>query len=201
MTYIFYHIELVWQFVRGNKEALYAVDASRRGLWLSFLAIAIVEPIRILYAVFFGFQDKLFLFRDGGFGYFLLQLFLDWGLFPLAMLLLAGILAFKDRLIPLIVSSNWLSVIVMVITLVPGAMISSGLASGPVAQLISLAMYGFVLWISFRLFRFVLDCSASIAAGLTIVTVILNIASAALLHQLSTSLTVEAAISLPNGEG
>ena len=88
MTYIFYHLELLWSFVRGKNDALYGIDATRRGFWLSFMALLIVEPLSLFYALLFGYLDEVLLFRSGGGALYLLQLFLDWGLPPLILYVL-----------------------------------------------------------------------------------------------------------------
>ena len=185
MAYILYHLELAWAFVRGRDEALYQIDATPRGLKLSFLAILIAEPIGMIYAILFGFHDRILLFREGGFAYYLLQLFLDWGMAPLIYFLICGTFGYRDRLIPLIVSHNWLSVVTLVITLVPGAFMTSGLAGDGLSLLIMLGIYSFVFWISYRLYRCVLDCEAGQAFGLASLMLVLGMTSIALLARLT----------------
>ena len=189
MTYILYHLELVWAFVRGDKQALYRIDATPRGVLLSFLAILIVEPLSFFYAALFGFADKVLLFRDGGLPYYLLQLLLDWGMAPLIFVLVCTSFGFRDRLIPLIVSYNWLSVIVLMITLLPGALMTSNLVGMDIALLLMLAVYGIAIWLAYRLYRFVLDCPPTMAMGLAILMLILSISSAVMLQGLASELT------------
>lgn len=185
MTYILHHIEAALQFVFGKREALYGIDATWRGLKLSFLVILIIEPINFIYAALFGFMDRMFLFREGGFPVYLLQLFLDWGLVPLVLFGLSGLFAFRDRLIPLIVSYNWMSVVVMVLTLLPSALISSQIAGREMTVFIMMGIYAFAMWVTHRLIIFVLECPVGMAAALTVLIMILNVASAATLSQIS----------------
>ncbi|WP_316858865.1 hypothetical protein [uncultured Cohaesibacter sp.] len=184
MAYILYHLELVWSFVRGDDEALYRIDSTPRGVVLSFLAMIIVEPLSLFYAFLLGFLDKVLFFRDGGLPYYFLQLLLDWGLAPLVLYLFCILFGFRDRIIPLIVSYNWLSVIVLMITILPGALMTSQLVAAPMAVLLMLAIYGFALWIAFRLYRFVLACPASMAVGLAVLMLIIGISSAVWLQDL-----------------
>ncbi|WP_373236749.1 hypothetical protein [Cohaesibacter celericrescens] len=186
---ILYHLELVWAFVRGKDEALYHIDATPRGLKLSFLAILIVEPLGLFYAALFGHLDRVLLFREGGFSYYILQLFLDWGLAPLLFFAFCTAFGFRDRLIPLIVSYNWLSVIVLMITLLPGALMTSNMVGVGMALMLMLAVYGFAIWVSYRLYRFVLECPPTMALGLSILLLILSIASAVILSDITETLT------------
>ena len=178
MSYILHHLEQVWAFVRGDEAALYDIDATPRGVMLSFLAILIVEPLSLFYATLFGFIDNVLLFREGGLPYYLLQILIDWGMAPLVFLLFCNLLGFRDRLVPLIVSYNWMSVIILLITLLPGALLTTALVAAPVALMLMLTVYGIALWISYRLYRFVLDCPGSIAMGLSILMLILGLGGA-----------------------
>ena len=191
LSYILYHLELVWAFVRGDNEALYKIDATWRGVRLSFLAILIVEPVSFLYAALFGFLDRILLFRDGGLPYYLLQLILDWGMAPVIFFLFCHFFRFKDRLVPLIVSYNWLNVIVLAITLVPGAMMTSGLVGMEMALFLMLGIYGAVIWIAYRLYVFVLECPPSMALGLAILLLVLGAATAATMADISASLAAQ----------
>lgn len=192
IRYILFHLEVMWAFARGQRAALYGIDATAQGVWLSFCALLIVEPVSFVYASLFGFLDRIFLFRDSGFVYYLLQLFLDWGLVPLVLFALSGLFAFRDKLVPLIVSYNWMSVIVMVLTLLPSALISSKLAGPQASFLIMIGMYSFVMWISYRLIHFVLGCPMGMALALTVFIMVINIGSAGLLNSIALRLPVEA---------
>ena len=110
-----------------KNDALYGIDATRRGFWLSFMALLIVEPLSLFYALLFGYLDEVLLFRSGGGALYLLQLFLDWGLPPLILYVLISALGYRERFIPLIVSYNWLSVIMVLITMLPGALMTTQL--------------------------------------------------------------------------
>ena len=185
MTYIFYHLELLWSFVRGKDDALYGIDATRRGFWLSFLAMLIVEPLSLFYALLFGYIDDILLFQSGGGSYYLLQLFLDWGLPPLILYALLSTLGYGDRYVPLIVSYNWLSVIMVVITMLPGAMMTTQMLPPQLSILLMLGIYGFAMWIAYRLYSFILECPPMVALGLAVVMVIIGLASAFWLHSIS----------------
>lgn len=185
MTYIFYHLELLWSFVRGKNDALYGIDATRRGFWLSFMALLIVEPLGLFYALLFGYLDEVLLFRSGGGALYLLQLFLDWGLPPLILYVLISALGYRERFIPLIVSYNWLSVIMVLITMLPGALMTTQLLPPQLSILLMLGIYGFAMWVAYRLYSFVLECPPFTALGLAILMVIIGIASAFWLHSVS----------------
>nr|WP_321484009.1 hypothetical protein [uncultured Cohaesibacter sp.] len=185
MTYIFYHLELLWSFVRGKNDALYGIDATRRGFWLSFMALLIVEPLSLFYALLFGYLDEVLLFRSGGAALYLLQLFLDWGLPPLILYVLISALGYRERFIPLIVSYNWLSVIMVLITMLPGALMTTQLLPPQLSILLMLGIYGFAMWVAYRLYSFVLECPPFTALGLAILMVIIGIASAFWLHSVS----------------
>lgn len=185
MTYIFYHLELLWSFVRGKNDALYGIDATRRGFWLSFMALLIVEPLSLFYALLFGYLDEVLLFRSGGGALYLLQLFLDWGLPPLILYVLISALGYRERFIPLIVSYNWLSVIMVLITMLPGALMTTQLLPPQLSILLMLGIYGFAMWVAYRLYSFVLECPPFTALGLAILMVIIGIASAFWLHSVS----------------
>lgn len=190
MAYILFHLELVWAFVRGDEEALYRIDATKRGLLLSFLAIIIVEPVNLLHTVLFGNVDNLLIFRAGGLGLWMANTLLDWGLGPALIYLICLFLGYRDRFIPLVVSYNWLGVVVLFLTLVPGAVVSSGLGGGGVALLVTMSIIFFALWISYRLFRFVLECPASMALALSILLMVANVAATLMLFQLSGHMAV-----------
>nr|WP_320143521.1 hypothetical protein [uncultured Cohaesibacter sp.] len=185
MTYIFYHLELLWSFVRGKNDALYGIDATRRGFWLSFMALLIVEPLSLFYALLFGYLDEVLLFRSGGGALYLLQLFLDWGLPPMILYVLISALGYRERFIPLIVSYNWLSVIMVLITMLPGALMTTQLLPPQLSILLMLGIYGFAMWVAYRLYSFVLECPPFTALGLAILMVIIGIASAFWLHSVS----------------
>nr|WP_321981683.1 hypothetical protein [uncultured Cohaesibacter sp.] len=185
MTYIFYHLELLWSFVRGKDDALYGIDATRRGFWLSFIAMLIVEPLSLFYALLFGYLDEVLLFRSGGGTLYLLQLFLDWGLPPLILYAIISVLGYRDRFIPLIVSYNWLSVIMVLITMLPGAIMTTQLIPPQLSIMLMLGIYGFAMWVAYRLYSFVLECPPFTALGLAILMVIIGIASAFWLHSVS----------------
>ncbi|WP_319411473.1 hypothetical protein [uncultured Cohaesibacter sp.] len=185
MTYILYHLELLWAFVRGKDEALYGIDATRRGFWLSFLAMLIVEPLSLFYALLFGYLDEVLLLRTGGGPLYLLQLFLDWGLPPMVLYALISALGYKDRFIPLIVSYNWLSVIMVLITMLPGALMTTQLIPPQLSVLLMFAIYGFALWIAYRLYGFVLECPPFTALGLAILMVIMGLTTAFWLHSVA----------------
>ncbi|WP_319530618.1 hypothetical protein [uncultured Cohaesibacter sp.] len=190
MAYILFHLELVWAFVRGDEEALYRIDATMRGVLLSFLAIIIVEPISLLHTVLFGDVNSILLFREGGLGFWMANTLLDWGLGPALLYLICRSLGFRDRIMPLIVSYNWLGVIVLLLTLVPGAIVSSGLGGGGVTVMVTLGIILFALWISYRLFRFVLDCPGSMALALSVLLMVANIAATVVLFQLTGHATI-----------
>ncbi|TLP45964.1 hypothetical protein FDK21_10055 [Cohaesibacter sp. CAU 1516] len=188
MSYILYHLELAWAFVRGQDDALYGMDVSRRGLWLSFLAIVIVEPIRLLYAFLFGQMDNFLLFREGGLGLYGLELLLDWGMGPLVFFGFCTIFGFRDRLVPLIVSMNWLGVVVLMIILLPGAFALLSFVPAILALMVLLGIYGFTLWISYRLYRFVLGCPPSMAIGLAVLMLVLALWSIMVFDRLTEAL-------------
>ncbi|SNY91859.1 hypothetical protein SAMN04515647_2103 [Cohaesibacter sp. ES.047] len=187
MAYILFHLELVWAFVRGDEEALYKIDATVRGVLLSFLAIVITEPINLLYTVLFGDVDNMLIFSEGGLGLWIANTLLDWGLGPVVLYLICRFFGFRDRFIPLIVSYNWLSVIVLLLTLVPGAIVTSGLGGPGMAVLIMLGIILFALWISYRLFSFVLECPGSMALALAVLLMVANVAATVMLFQHSAS--------------
>lgn len=186
--YILFHLEVVWAFVRGDREALYNVDATPNGLVRSFIAMVIVETVSLLYAIGFGTIDNSLFMREGGLIYLPLQLFLDWGTVPLAFFILSGPMGFRDRLIPLIVSYNWMSVIVLMLILLPSAMVHGGLIAGEMILIVLVGVYGTALWLTYRLLDFILDQGMSIALGLTVLTMILGITSAAILSEIAQSL-------------
>lgn len=188
IRYILFHLEVLWAFVRGNRDALYGIDASPQGVVRSFLAMAIVESVRLLYAFGFGTIENILLMREGGLLYLPLRLFLDWGTVPLAFWLLSGLLGFRDRLAALIVSYNWMSVIVLLLTLLPSAMVTVGLVAGQTALLVMVGFYGAAQWLTYRLLDFILDQGMSIALGLTVLTMILGITSAFILSEIAQSL-------------
>ncbi|MCV6547008.1 MAG: hypothetical protein OIF56_06960 [Cohaesibacter sp.] len=186
--YILFHLESLWAFVRGNREALYGIDVSRQGLIRSFLAMVIVESVSLVYAFGFGTIENSLIMRQGGLAYLPLQLFLDWGTVPLAFLLLSGPMGFRDRLIPLIVSYNWMSVIVLLLILLPSAMVTGGVISGEMVLIVMIGVYGTALWLTYRLLDFILDQGMSVALGLTVLTMILGIASASILSEIAQGL-------------
>ena len=188
MSYILYHLELAWAFVRGQDDALYGMDMSRSGLFLSFTALLIVEPIRFLYAALFGHMDQILLLRDGGLGLYGLELLLDWGMGPMVFWVFCTVFGYRDRLLPLIISSNWISVVILMIVLLPGALITPDFVVAEIAVMVMLAIYGFILWTSFRLYRFVLGCPASMAVGLSILIFVLGLWSIMVIDRLSVGL-------------
>ena len=187
MSYILHHLELVWAFVRGDDEALYRIDATPRGALLSFLAILIVEPLSFFYAALFGFFDQLLPFQEGGMPFYLLQLLLDWGTAPVVFFLFCTLFGYRDRFIPLLVSSNWLSVIILMLMLIPGALMTSMLIGASFSLLLMMAVYGFAIWISYRLYRFVLDCPPGMALGLAVLMLILSVISALVMADVATT--------------
>ncbi len=125
MSYILYHLELAWAFVRGQDEALYGMDMSRSGLFLSFTAILTVEPIRFLYAALFGHLVPDICCSAKGDWDFMGWSFCSigaWG--PMVFWVFCTVFGYRDRLLPLIISSNWISVVILMIVLLPGALIT-----------------------------------------------------------------------------
>ena len=111
--------------------------------------------------------------------------FLDWGLPPLILYVLISALGYRERFIPLIVSYNWLSVIMVLITMLPGALMTTQLLPPQLSILLMLGIYGFAMWVAYRLYSFVLECPPFTALGLAILMVIIGIASAFWLHSVS----------------
>jgi hypothetical protein len=67
-------------------------------------------------------------------------------------------------------------------------MVTGGVVSGEMVLIVMVGVYGTALWLTYRLLDFILDQGTSIALGLTVLTMILGITSAAILSEIAQSL-------------
>lgn len=166
LHYFIGHLKILGQFLRGQEEALYEIDATDRGLKWSFASIFVatflIGALIASPAILQGQASIFVLFNPIA----LLQLAFSVALVPGIFYLLSGPFDFRKVTLPLVVSYNWLSLSFILIGLVFGlvvALISIFLAvagsetlSGTVLLLLLLGYVVFYLYRLYRLIAFVL---------------------------------------------
>ncbi|MDX1486175.1 MAG: hypothetical protein R3229_17010 [Alphaproteobacteria bacterium] len=126
-----------WRLALGDKSGLTYFDATAEGALRSFHAALIALPIASVYLALDLGRQEITAPVAMVVVVFLLSFALDWAAFPLAVLRLAPMMGFDDRVLRYIPALNWARVLELVV-LMPAAMVGMGdpLAMGALLRLI-----------------------------------------------------------------
>ena len=159
-----------WRMMNGRSEGLRMLDVSADGFWTSFFAIAVALP-----ALFLGWvsvaNDMVAFDPDGpGRASLILRLAIvditSWLLPLVGLALVARRAGIGDRYVHYVVASNWATAIIVWIML-PPAMLHLFLPdAADAASLVSLLLFLFTMFLSWRLTNVAIGKGPAIATGL-----------------------------------
>lgn len=183
-TYAMIHMEGVLRFLLRRGAWRDCLDITDRGFWLSFTALIWAAPIQIwvlmsepaILASVAEAQDQVYATPDIG-DYVLVGMsryLLGWALFPIVMYYLAQMLEAVDQYVPYIIVSNWTSLVLTILVLIPQTILVNTHMIGPGLWLLSeVALFFFQIWLMFFIARHVLQIAGGQAAAIVVVNLIL----------------------------
>jgi len=183
-TYAMIHMEGVLRFMLGREDWRECLDITDRGFWLSFTALIWASPIQIwvfmsepsILASVAEAQGQAYAMPDIG-DYVLVGMsryLLGWALFPLVMYYLVQVLEAVDQYVPYIIVSNWISLVLTILILVPQTvLVNVGLIGPGLWVLSEVALFGFQIWLLWFIARNALQIAGSQAAAVVVVDLIL----------------------------
>lgn len=166
-------LEGAWAIARRDPDAMSRFDLTVEGFWASFFAAVVAAPGYLLLLV-----DQ---YSTQGLGAHLgevafielLAYGVGWAIFPLAALPLTQALGLGHRYVPLVVASNWGSVL-QVALLVCTTVVASVLPE-PMRLTLALAAMLVALTYQWQVFRVSLQSTGLIATGLVIVDILISV--------------------------
>ena len=184
VAYAMIHLEGVSRFLLRRGTWQDCLDLTDRGFWLSFTALIWAAPIQIwvlmsepaILASVAEAQGQNFAAPDMGDYIFLgmSRYLLGWALFPLVMYFLVQMLDASDRFVPYIIISNWMSLLLTILILVPQtALINAGLIGPGLWLLTEVALFFFQIWLLWFIARHALQIAGGQAAAVVVVALIL----------------------------
>ena len=96
--------------------------------------------------------------------------FLSWVLPALLLYGVSGPFGFRKQYLPLVAATNWFGLIAAYIAFLPATVTYFAPVPDGIAALLSLAAYAMTIWFYFRLVRAIVDDEATLAALVTLVT-------------------------------
>ena len=158
---------------KGEADALLHFNLSAEGFWRSFQAIwLILVPYFIAmlaerHTLAGNMALELSAFPSGQFFFAKLSTIgLEWIMMPIALALLAGVLAIKREYSSYIIVRNWASVVMTWVFFIPTLASIAKLISIEVVLFIQLGLLGLVVFFSFRIARLTLQKPASFCVAL-----------------------------------
>ena len=184
VAYAMIHLEGVSRFLLHRGSWHDCLDLTDRGFWLSFTALIWATPIQIwvlmsepaILASVAEAQGQAYVTPDVGDYVFLgmSRYLLGWALFPLVMYYLVKMLEASDHYVPYIVISNWMSLLLTVLILVPQTvLVNAGLIGPGLWLLTEVALFFFQIWLLWFIARHALQIAGSQAAAVVVVDLIL----------------------------
>ena len=159
----------VWQMMTGKPDGIRLLDLSADGFWNSFFAIVVAVPALIVgwvtiandlgqYPDMFGSKLSILLR--------LAAVDLAAWIVPLAAFVFAApLLGIGDRIVHFIVSSNWGTALLVWVTLPPALLRLFMHDGGDFVTLLSLALFGLSLVLTWRLTNAALNTGAAVATA------------------------------------
>lgn len=166
-------LEGAWSIARRDPDAMSRFDLTVEGFWASFFAAVVAAPgYLLLLADQYSIQGlganlgEVALIELVAYG-------VGWVAFPLVALPLTQTLGLGHRYVPLIVASNWGSVL-QVALLVCATIVAAAL---PEAMRVSLRLAVMLIALAYQwqVFRVSLETTGLIAAGLVIVDILVSV--------------------------
>jgi len=183
-TYAMVHMEGVLRFLLGREDWRDCLDISDRGFWFSFTALIWAAPIQIwvfmsepsILASVADAQGQTYVMPDIG-DYVLVGMsryLLGWALFPIVMYYLVQMLEAADQYVPYIIVSNWVSLALTILILVPQTVLVNVGLIGPGFWVLSeVVFFGFQIWLLWFIARNALQIAGGQAAAVVVVDLIL----------------------------
>ncbi len=178
LAYLTRSVYGAWRLARLDSGGMTFFELSIRGFWRSFFAAVVVAPA---YAVLVALrvEHETEVGPDLDLGPFLvLKLVayaMTWAAFPLAMIVLARLLALSAFYVPFIIAYNWSAVIQIAVFLLAALIKASGLLPEPVAGVLMMVATMAILFYQWFVARVALQTTGLIAAGLVVFDVLLGI--------------------------
>lgn len=138
-------INSIWGAIilaRFDLRGLAFLDLSHRGLWPSFMAALVVAPLHIFYLAAFYQQLTIDFNGPHAFVLELLGYVIAWTLFPLILWEASPWIGKRERVVPFIITYNWVAVVQNALLLPIGYFVLRGMLPADVGQ--GLWLIGFV---------------------------------------------------------
>ncbi|MBA67668.1 MAG: hypothetical protein CML30_02245 [Rhizobiales bacterium] len=165
----------IFTTLEGDKRGLGEIDSSLEGALRSFLAYLWCWPAQT-FLWMDVLRDMPDTRPDGAWGMVSFILtgslfdFLSWVLPALLLYPVSGPFGFRKQYLPVVAATNWFGLIAAYIGFLPATVVYFAPVPEGIAALLSLAAYGMTIWFYFRLVRAILDDEATLAALVTLVT-------------------------------
>jgi hypothetical protein len=163
-------------------EGLRAFDFSEAGFWHSFGAILLTLPA---YVVTLALERRRLglalpgrsLLDDGGLAALVAMAHLaSFIALPLAMIAIARQLELRDRYVPFVIVTNWVSVVALTVLSVPAVLLLLGLATPGLSVLFTLGFGVILLRLQWFATKVALGVSNGLAAAIVVIGIGLNLA-------------------------
>ncbi|MCV0394765.1 MAG: transporter [Rhizobiaceae bacterium] len=158
-----------WRLMSGRPDGIRMLDVSADGFWNSFFAIVIALPAMVVGWV--TIANDLAMLGDGAPGRLFVVVtlaFVDlmaWIVPLVALAVMARPLGVADRFVHLVVANNWASVLIVWLLLPPALIRLVAPDQRDLAALISLALFGVSLVLSWRLMNATINRGAAPATA------------------------------------
>ena len=162
----------------GREPPPGAIDTSFDGFWRSFLAIIFIVPAVILLGASqeLGRPDL-----DAGVAAALVQLSLEWALYPLALVPFARVFDLGPRFVPFVATYNWLAPALTVPFIVVAVLHLTGVLSNEAVPFLYLLATAFAFLMRFRLARIVFKAGPLAAVASVVLDILVSLAVSAAL--------------------
>ena len=155
-----------WRLANRDSGGLNFFEITAEGFYQSFFAAVLLIPFHILLVLiqFNGFPGdwgKLWLAEA-------LIYALDWITYPILMIGISRMLHLSQNYAPYIIAYNWSKVVIMALWLPLTIVVSAGLVSHVIAQVLNIGSFIAVLYYLWFISRTALQASAQTAIGLVI---------------------------------
>jgi len=173
LTYSEIRNALTGSFLLAKRDGrgLQFFDVTIDGFWRSFLAVVLIAPFYVLYALQeieithqINMLGSVPVISAGFVASRITLLGLEWVIFPVAMILITRLLGLWPRYVPYIAIYNWSSLFIS-LALTPAAVLYfSGIISTQMAATINLFAVLFILYFRWYIAKTVLEATTAAAA-------------------------------------
>ncbi len=178
LAYVTRSVYGAWRLALLDPDGMRFFELSIPGFWRSFFAAVVVAPaFAVLVALRVEHETEVGPDLDLG-PFLVLKLVayaVTWAAFPLAMIVLARLLALSAFYVPFIIAYNWSAVIQIAVFLLTSLIKASGLLPETVAGLLMMIATMAILFYQWFVARVALQTTGFIAAGLVAFDLLLGI--------------------------